>query len=238
MNVLLIGSGGREHALAWAISASPLLGAALLRARQCRHRRGRRVRRPRRRPTMPPSCASAASATSASSWSARRRRWWRASPTISPPPASRRSARPRPPPSSRARRASPRISARELGIPTAAYGRFTDARSAKAYLASQRCPIVVKADGLAAGKGVVDRRDAGAGRRRRRRPASPATFGAAGAEVVIEEFLEGEEASFFALVDGSARAAARHAPRTTSASSTATPAPTPAAWAPTRRPRS
>ena len=90
---------------------------------------------------------------------------------------------------------------REFGIPTAAYGRFSDAVSAKAYLLSQRFPIVVKADGLAAGKGVVI-----AGSRSEAEDAIDAcfagAFGAAGAEVVVEEFLEGEEASFFALCDG------------------------------------
>jgi phosphoribosylamine--glycine ligase len=87
------------------------------------------------------------------------------------------------------------------GIPTAAYARFTDAPAAKAYVATQKLPIVIKADGLAAGKGVtiaetkaeadaaIDACFSGA-------------FGAAGSEVVIEEFLRGEEASFFALVDG------------------------------------
>ena len=91
---------------------------------------------------------------------------------------------------------------REAGIPTAAYRRCRDAASAKAYLATQKLPIVVKADGLAAGKGVVDRRRPWP----RPRPAIDAcfagAFGAAGAEVVIEEFLTGEEASFFVLVDG------------------------------------
>ncbi len=90
---------------------------------------------------------------------------------------------------------------REFGIPTAAYGRFSDAATAKAYLASQRFPIVVKADGLAAGKGVVI-----AGSASEAEAAIEAcfagAFGAAGAEVVVEEFLEGEEASFFALCDG------------------------------------
>jgi len=92
------------------------------------------------------------------------------------------------------------LCARE-GIPTAAYRRFTDAAAAKAYIAAQGTPIVVKADGLAAGKGVVVATtlaealaavdDALGGR-----------FGAAGAEIVVEEFLAGEEASFFALCDG------------------------------------
>ncbi|MSO81053.1 MAG: phosphoribosylamine--glycine ligase, partial [Alphaproteobacteria bacterium] len=87
------------------------------------------------------------------------------------------------------------------GIPTASYARFREAAPAKAWIAERGAPIVVKADGLAAGKGVtvaqsvaeanaaVDSCFAG-------------TFGAAGAEVVIEEFLAGEELSFFVLVDG------------------------------------
>ncbi|MBO9379419.1 phosphoribosylamine--glycine ligase [Sphingomonas histidinilytica] len=86
-------------------------------------------------------------------------------------------------------------------IPTAAYGRFRDAGSAKAALDSFGVPVVIKADGLAAGKGVVIAES--------RAQAENAiddmfggTFGSAGAEVVIEEFLTGEEASFFALTDG------------------------------------
>lgn len=89
------------------------------------------------------------------------------------------------------------------GAPTAAWARFKDAASAKAYLAERSAPIVVKADGLAAGKGVVvaetmeqaiaavDEMFSG-------------VFGEAGAEVVIEEFLTGEEASVFVLTDGEA----------------------------------
>jgi len=87
------------------------------------------------------------------------------------------------------------------GAPTAAWARFTEAEPAKAYIREQGAPIVVKADGLAAGKGVIvamteaealaaiDDMFGG-------------SFGAAGAEVVIEEFMEGEEASFFVLSDG------------------------------------
>jgi phosphoribosylamine--glycine ligase len=90
---------------------------------------------------------------------------------------------------------------REFSIPTGAYGRFRDAASAKAYLASQPLPIVVKADGLAAGKGVVV-----AQTKAQAEEAVDACFGGAfghaGAEIVIEEFLDGEEASVFALVDG------------------------------------
>jgi len=86
-------------------------------------------------------------------------------------------------------------------IPTGAYQRFTDAAAAKAYTRQQGAPIVIKADGLAAGKGVtvaitldealaaIDDCFSGA-------------FGSAGAEVVVEAFLDGEEASFFCLSDG------------------------------------
>jgi phosphoribosylamine---glycine ligase len=90
---------------------------------------------------------------------------------------------------------------REYKIPTAAYGRFADAASAKAYLADKALPIVIKADGLAAGKGVAisaTRGDAEAAVD----ACFAGAFGKAGTEIVIEEFLEGEEASFFALVDG------------------------------------
>ncbi len=88
-----------------------------------------------------------------------------------------------------------------MDIPTAGYGKFNNAPKAKNYIRSQGAPIVIKADGLAAGKGVtvamtleeafaaIDDCFEGA-------------FGDAGAEVVVEEFLEGEEASFFCLCDG------------------------------------
>ncbi|WP_320177483.1 phosphoribosylamine--glycine ligase [Roseovarius pacificus] len=85
--------------------------------------------------------------------------------------------------------------------PTAAYAHFTDAEAAKAYVRSQGAPIVVKADGLAAGKGVIvaeteDQALAAID------DMFGGEFGAAGAEVVIEEFMTGEEASFFVLCDG------------------------------------
>ena len=91
----------------------------------------------------------------------------------------------------------------EFDIPTAAYGRFEDEASALAYLYTQGAPIVIKADGLAAGKGVTVAMsveeaeeaiiDCFAG-----------AFGASGAAVVIEEFMEGEEVSLFVLSDGKA----------------------------------
>jgi phosphoribosylamine--glycine ligase len=90
---------------------------------------------------------------------------------------------------------------REFGIPTAAYERFAAAAPAKAYIAARGAPIVVKADGLAAGKGVivattVEEAEAAVD------TIFGGAFGAAGAEVVVEDFLDGEEASFFALCDG------------------------------------
>ena len=87
-------------------------------------------------------------------------------------------------------------------IPTGAYERFTDADKAIAYIKAQGAPIVVKADGLAAGKGVVVAETVEQAIEAARDMLSGNRFGAAGASVVIEEFLEGEEASFFALCDG------------------------------------
>ncbi|MGJ8625608.1 MAG: phosphoribosylamine--glycine ligase [Sulfitobacter sp.] len=85
--------------------------------------------------------------------------------------------------------------------PTAAYGHFTDAAAARAYVAAQGAPIVIKADGLAAGKGVIiAMTDAEA--LAAVDTMFDGTFGDAGAEVVVEEFMDGEEASFFVLCDG------------------------------------
>lgn len=88
------------------------------------------------------------------------------------------------------------------GIASAAYGRFTDPESAKIYIREQGAPIVVKADGLAAGKGVTVARTVEEAIAAVDAAMTDNAFGDAGAELVIEEFLEGEELSFFALVDG------------------------------------
>jgi phosphoribosylamine--glycine ligase len=90
---------------------------------------------------------------------------------------------------------------REFGVPTAAYERFRHCEAALAYLRVKDAPIVVKADGLAAGKGVVVAATLAEAEAAVRSMFAGA-FGAAGAEVVIEECLVGEEASFFALCDG------------------------------------
>lgn len=91
---------------------------------------------------------------------------------------------------------------RRHNIPTAAYGRFHTAESAKAYIRQQGAPIVVKADGLAAGKGVTVAMTVDEALEAVDRILVDREFGDAGAELVVEEFLGGEEASFFALVDG------------------------------------
>ena len=88
------------------------------------------------------------------------------------------------------------------GIPTAAYATSRATTFDPAWVRAQRAPLVVKADGLAAGKGVVICATTDEADRRRRRRCSTGRFGAAGDKVVIEEFLEGEEASFIAMVDG------------------------------------
>jgi len=88
------------------------------------------------------------------------------------------------------------------GIPTAAYGVFTEVEPALAYLDQVGAPIVVKADGLAAGKGVVLAQDLATAQAAVRDMLGAGRFGCAGARVVIEEFLTGEEASFIVMADG------------------------------------
>ena len=200
MNVLLIGGGGREHALAWALSASPLLtklycapgNAGIANVAECL-----------------PLDAGDHNAVVAfcQDQSVGLVIVGPEAPLVAGLADDIRAAGIKcfGPSAAAAQLEGSKAFTKELcdeaGIPTAAYGRFADAASAKAYVAAQPVPIVVKADGLAAGKGVViaethaeaemaiDACFAGA-------------FGAAGHEVVIEEFMIGEEASFFALVDG------------------------------------
>jgi phosphoribosylamine---glycine ligase len=89
------------------------------------------------------------------------------------------------------------------GIPTAAYRNFTNLEAARAYLIETGAPVVVKASGLAAGKGAVVCMTMNEAREALDSMLGPdAVFGEAGSEVVIEEFMEGEEASVFAVCDG------------------------------------
>ena len=91
---------------------------------------------------------------------------------------------------------------RKYGVPTAEYRRFTDAAAAKAYIQERGAPIVVKADGLAAGKGVVVAQSVTEALEAVDDMMVARRFGGAGAELVVEDCLIGEEASFLALVDG------------------------------------
>jgi phosphoribosylamine--glycine ligase len=200
MNVLLIGSGGREHALAWAISASPLLArlycapgnAGIAEVAQCvdldiadhaaviRFCRETDIGFVVVGPEAPLVAGIADDLAAANIK------------VFGPSKAAARLE---------GSKGFTKDLCRQFSIPTGAYGRFTNAREAKAYLARQPVPIVIKADGLAAGKGVVIA-EARAAAEAAVDACFSGAFGAAGAEIVIEEFLVGEEASFFALVDG------------------------------------
>jgi phosphoribosylamine---glycine ligase len=200
MNILLIGSGGREHALAWAISASPLLGTLFAAPGNpgiaqyatcvvldvadhnaviafCRLQNiGLVVVGPEA-----PLVAGLADDLNAAG--------------IKVFGPSRLAAQ------LEGSKGFTKDLCREAGIPTAAYARFRDAAAAKAYAEKQALPVVVKADGIAAGKGVVIA-ESHAEAAEAIDACFSGVFGAAGAEVVIEEFMTGEEASFFALCDG------------------------------------
>jgi phosphoribosylamine---glycine ligase len=200
MNILLLGSGGREHALAWKMAASPLTdrlvcapgNAGIAREAECvaldiadhaaviSFCRGSGIDFVVVGPEAP-LCAGIVDDLEAAGIKA-----------FGP------------------RRAAAQLEGskgftkdlcRANGIPTAAYERFNAADRAKAYARVAGAPLVVKADGLAAGKGVIVAQDLA--------EAEAAIdmmlgggLGAVGAEIVIEEFLDGEEASFFALCDG------------------------------------
>jgi phosphoribosylamine--glycine ligase len=88
------------------------------------------------------------------------------------------------------------------GVPTAEYKRFTDVEAARTYAQQKGAPIVIKADGLAAGKGVTVAMTMDEALAAINDAMVGGAFGAAGNELVIEEYMEGEEASFFALIDG------------------------------------
>ena len=200
MNVLLIGSGGREHALAWKIAASPMLTRLFAApgnpgiAREA-------------------ECVALDAADHAAVLAFCREN--SIDLVVVGPEAPlvagladllrEGSIRVFGPSAAAARLEGSKGFTKDLcaryGIPTAAYGRFGIAEDARAYVEKVGAPIVVKADGLAAGKGVTVAMNEGEAL-----AAIDAcfdgAFGGAGAEVVVEEYLEGEEASFFCLCDG------------------------------------
>jgi phosphoribosylamine---glycine ligase len=200
MNILLLGSGGREHALAWKMAASPLLtklwcapgNAGIAREAECvaldiaDHSavidfcKRNLVDLVVVGPETPLAAGIVDDLANAG---------------IKAFGPSRQGAR------LEGSKGFTKDLCSEFNIPTGTYRRFTSATDALAYVRGQGAPIVVKADGLAAGKGVVVAKTL--------REAEGAiammfkgAFGAAGAEVVIEEFLSGREISFFALCDG------------------------------------
>jgi phosphoribosylamine--glycine ligase len=201
MNILLVGSGGREHALAWKIAQSPLvtrLVAAPGNPGMARHAE----LRPEFKATDAEGLAALA-------------REMKADLVVVGPEsalaeglADRLDAAGIPcfGPTAKAAqletsKAFSKAFLQRHGIPTAGYGVYEDTASAKAALNSYSAPYVIKADGLAAGKGVAispDRQDAEAEIERM----LGGRFGSAGSRVVIEEFMDGEEGSLFALCDG------------------------------------
>jgi len=200
MNILLLGSGGREHALAWKMAASPLAdrlfcapgNAGIAQEAECvaldvadhaaviAFCRAEKIDLVVVGPETP-LCAGIVDDLESAGIKA-----------FGP---SRAAAR------LEGSKGFTKDLCRANNIPTAAYRRFTAAEPAKAYVRQQGAPIVVKADGLAAGKGVVVAQTV-----TEAEAAVETMFagglGEAGAELVIEEFLRGEEASFFALCDG------------------------------------
>jgi phosphoribosylamine---glycine ligase len=91
----------------------------------------------------------------------------------------------------------------DAGVPTALHRTFTDRAQAEAYISEQGAPIVVKASGLAAGKGAIVCATVGEALEAAREMLEEGAFGEAGSEVVVEEFMEGEELSVFGITDGS-----------------------------------
>jgi phosphoribosylamine--glycine ligase len=196
MRVLLIGSGGREHALAWALGASPLLeklfatpgnagicgiaecvpldlGAPEAVVAFCRQEGISLV-------VVGPEAPLVAGLVDVLEAAGVR--------TFGPTAAAARLE---------GSKGFAKDLCREANIPTAAYRRFDDIRNARRHVAGHALPVVVKADGLAAGKGVVV-----ANTHAEAFAALDAFFATPDSQVVVEEFLDGREASFFALCDG------------------------------------
>lgn len=200
MNILILGSGGREHALAWAVKQNPKTdrlivapgNAGIAQLAECAAidiLNGQTVVTFCEENAIDfvivgpeaPLAAGVADATRAAGFL-----------TFGPSAEAARLE---------ASKAFTKEICDACAAPTAAYARFTEAAPARAYVTAQGAPIVVKADGLAAGKGVIvamtlDEALAAID------DMFGGEFGAAGAEVVIEEFMQGDEASFFILSDG------------------------------------
>jgi phosphoribosylamine--glycine ligase len=201
MRVLVVGSGGREHALAWSIAASPLIdalycapgNAGMAEEAECVPIRATDLaglvgfcRRERIDFVVvgpeAPLVLGLVDALEAEGI-----------PAFGPSAAAA---------ALEGSKAFTKDFCRRAYIPTAAYRRFRDPAAAKTFIASHGTPIVVKADGLAAGKGVTVATDLDTAYRAVDTVLVERRFGDAGIEIVVEDCLVGQEASFFALVDG------------------------------------
>jgi phosphoribosylamine---glycine ligase len=196
MNILLLGSGGREHALAWAIAASPLCDRLLI--------------APGNPGTARCGANVALDVTDHDTVAALCRREAVDLVVVGPEAPlvagivddlTAAGIRAFGPSRAAARLEGSKGFTKELcaarGIPTARFAHFADLAASEAYIRAEGAPIVVKADGLAAGKGVVVAETVAEAEE-----AARSMLGEPGAEIVVEERLLGEEASFFALCDG------------------------------------
>ena len=203
MNVLVVGGGGREHALAWKLAQSPRVSRVLVAPGNA----GTAVE---------PKCENVAvSATDIDALLALAEREGVAFTVVGPEAPlvagivdrfRARGQRIFGPTAKAAQLEGSKAFAKDFmqrhGIPTAAYGSFTDVDQAEAFIHTHGAPIVVKADGLAAGKGVILAQTEAEATRAVRDMLAGNAFGSAGHRVVIEEFLTGEEASFICMIDG------------------------------------
>ncbi len=202
MKLLVIGSGGREHAMAWKLAQSPTRAEGVRRARQRRH--GDRE--------WPGECCALPSFPELIDFAKKEQIHLTVVGPEAPLAAGIVDAFQEAglkifgPMRAAAQLEASKDFAKQFmvrhGLPTARHATFTKAAEAKAYVEKQGAPIVVKADGLAAGKGVVVAATVAEAKAAIDLMLVQNKLGDAGARVVIEEFLEGEEASFIVMADG------------------------------------
>lgn len=204
MKILIVGGGGREHALAWKCAQSPYVDSVLVAPGNAGTARENKCRNVALAADDIESLATLASDQHIAL-------------TIVGPEAplvagivdhfERRGLSCFGPSAAAAQLEASKAFAKDFlarhNIPTAAYRNFTDLDAALTYIRARGAPIVVKADGLAAGKGVVVARTLAAAEAAATDMLAGNKFGAAGARIVVEEFLDGEEASFIVISDGS-----------------------------------
>jgi phosphoribosylamine---glycine ligase len=201
LKVLVIGSGGREHALAWKLAQSPRIQKIIV--------------APGNAGTAREHNCENAPANSVAEWVALAK-WEKVALTVVGPEAPLAAGvvdafraeglKVFGPTKAAAQLESSKDFAKAFmkrhNIPTSGYATFTDARLAHAHVQRKGAPVVIKADGLASGKGVVVAQDANEAHAAIDMMLAENKFGNAGARVIIEDFMTGEEASFIVMVDG------------------------------------